>query len=458
MRLPLLAAMLLLTAAPSAGHQPPHVPPFTANAPQEDRVGKLSIPRNAPFVFTLGRGPEGVDRCELLQELQLWTDMICGQARIPGLVTIELGSPEGGSWNALDGINWIWWDEVVGDVGAMITDHGGHEDAWWRAEVADCVFNTWEGLSINWRICNGPTSDSHDIDIGTVWGHELMHILGADHAVPCDANNSIMAENARVCCEDAFGPLPWDQIYLDRLHLHLLSDIGEDGNSYPATPLYLGPLACFEPGSYDGFGLYDSYLYIMDHDIYSLQLNYAAGYPWLFHVYVDVGESVDATIKLRVRPESGPEVTQTAYATYHHPGEVFVELTGPSGREFTVSLHELGHWGTEQGMYLVYFELFSAVQSIGESDGLPEGQFAAGENPGDGRTAHGLRTFQAFDVEGRLVHQAQARTPYEFQRSPALMDRLARHPQGTLMWRSLDPQGGRERSRGKFLYLKGARQ
>ncbi len=465
-----VATPLALLAAPAARaeYQPPYVPPFSACAPPEDRVGKLSVPRDAPFVFTLGRGPEGVDRWALLQELQSWTEMVCAQAGVPGAVVIEMGPEGGGSWNAYDDTNWIWWDDVIGGAGAVITDHGGHPDAWWRTEVADCVFNTSPSLGIQWHICAAPTDDPDDIDIGTVWGHELMHVLGADHSDPCDAANSIMAAYSRVCCEDAHGPLAWDQIYLDLLHLRLDLDLGEDTNSYPNTPTYLGPLMCLETGAYDGFGLHDVYLYVMDHDHYSLQLNYDPTGAWLFHVFVDVGENVHSTIKFTVDAESGPEPAQTEYAIYNHPGEVFVDLTGDSGRFFEVRLHELGHWGTEHGVYLVYFELYGAVQGI---DG-PGGMYGPGSGPGGGNgpatgsggwaasdpaaTQSGPRIYQVFDIEGRLLYQEIAPNLAALRTSRHMRQALGGHAQGTLLWRAVSPSDGRPLARGKLLHLKGA--
>lgn len=455
-----LVLLLGFVSPARPAYQPPYVPPFSATAPPEHRVGKLSIPRESPFVFTLGRGPAGIDRWALLQELQSWTEMICVQAGVPGAVVIEMGPEGGGSWNAYDDTNWIWWDDVIGGAGAVITDHGGHPDAWWRAQVADCVFNTSPSLDIQWRLCTAPSDDPRDVDIGTVWGHELMHVLGADHSDPCEAACSIMAAYSRVCCDDAHGPLVWDQTYLDLLHLHLGADLGEDTNSYPLAPTYLGPLICLETGAYDGFGLHDVYLYVMDHDHYSLQLNYDPAGAWIFHVYVDVGENVHSTIKFTVDAESGPEPSQTEYAIYDHPGEVYLDLTGASGRFFDVRLHELGHWGTEHGMYLVYFELYGAVQAV---EG-PGGGWVPGSGNGDWTASNaaaghaGARVYQVFDIQGRLIHQERSRSISALRASPRLREVLAGRGQGTLLWRAVSLTDGRSLAQGKFLHLKGVQE
>ena len=44
-----------------AAYTPPYVPPFGPNAPSEDRMGKWGHPRSMPIVWTLGRGPDGIE-------------------------------------------------------------------------------------------------------------------------------------------------------------------------------------------------------------------------------------------------------------------------------------------------------------------------------------------------------------------------------------------------------------
>jgi len=387
----------------------------------------------------LGRTPEGIDRWLLLDELQYWTETICSESGVPGQIQIEMGADDGGSWNEWDDENWIWWDELPSGVGAMVTDWGGNDEGWWRVEKADCVFNTSDLAGpINWQICTQATDDPNDIDIGTVWGHELMHVLGADHSDPCEVDNSIMAAYSRVCCNDAFGPLAWDQTYLGLLNEHLPIDIGEDENSLPSSPMYQGPLTCFSPNYYDGIGLNDSFLEIMDHDYYSFQLNYDPQIIPEFHVWVGAGENIHPMIKFRVAPESGPEVPRTGYAYYGAPGEVFIGLEGASGREWTIHVWEINHWGTEHGQYQLYVELYALTQEA--PDAGPE---------------NAAKLFQAFDVQGRLLYEAAARDRHEFRYSAAFRETMARLSQGTILWRSASIENGRTISTGKFLYLKG---
>lgn len=438
----LLCGLLATAVIGQAAYEPPYVPPFTPADPPEDRMGKWGFPRAMPVTWTLGRGPVGLDRWALFDALQNVCDEISARIGAPGLIQMEMGPEEGGVWSGTDGVNWVYWTPVEGDAGACVENWGGNPQAWWRTVTADCYFNTHPSLGpINWRLCTGPTSDEHDIDICSVWIHELMHTLGAAHSEPCDMNHSVMSYRAPVCCHAYGGALAWDQIYLDRLHRNLDWDYAEDGNSHADAPVYIGDLAY----AYSGLSVYDSYLYVMDHDFYCFGVYYDEQGPYhtTLSCEVDVGPNEHPTIKFTLRPQSGPETARTEYAYYNHPARVEVEPTGASGRLWEVHVRELDHWGTTDGQYYLTLELNYASQTADEGEA---------ESAADGLL------YRAYDLTGRLVYAARARSVREFRRQPGFQDRLARGAQGALFWRASRPEDRSDVARGRFICLRGGAQ
>ena len=250
-----------------------------------------------------------------------------------------------------------------------------------------------------------------------------------------------MSYRAPTRCHAYGGPLAWDQIYLDRLHTNLTWDFGEDENSYADAPTYIGDLAY----PYSGLSVYDSYLYVMDHDFFCFGVYYDEQSPYLMAVSceVDVGGNEHPTLKFTLKPQSGPETARTEYAYFNHPARVEIEPTGASGRLWEVHVRELDHWGTTEGQYYLTLELNYVSQSA--------------EKDRAGAASEWL-LYRAYDLTGRLVYSARARTPREFRQQPEFEDRLARSAQGALFWRSSRPADRSEVARGRFIHLRGGAQ
>jgi hypothetical protein len=433
-----LSSMLIVQPVP-ATYEPPYVPP-TPWSDQDSPWGTWGFPREDPVVFTLGTTPEDINRYELLAALRSAMDTICFHASIaPGSFEIVDGDPEGGSWVGDDGVNWIYWDDFYGDAAAEITNWNGDPHGWWRTTTCDCRFSTAPRWNIHWRLCSGETIDASDIDIPSVWMHEFMHSLGFLESDPQDCRFSIMYEHAPVRCDQYEGPRLWDIFSLDRLHLNMAFDTGEDANSYDNAHQYVGELSISENQSYNGFGITNSYLTILDHDFYEFRVDYDEQdpYPVVLRAWCSVDGNRDSVIRLQLCPESGPEPCGTGYAEYDSPGEVATGVEGASGRMWSIHVHDYYHWGTEMGPYLLYLELEHMSQGTEE--------LAAARDP---------KIFQVFDVAGRLIHQAVAPDFPSYRSSLGLRQAVSSQPNGIVFWRarSLGTSGF---SSGRFVHLKG---